>query len=546
MHNGTIEAGGAWRSPWLQEYAPLAVNVDDAEFYGNIRRAVKRDLPWLQVAEAHDGHAVIVGGGPSLSDTLEEIKWRKSVGQTVFALNNTARFLRDHGVEPDKHVLLDARASNARFVINGPEYYIASQCAPETFLAAKNVTLWHPHVEGIHDLIGDRVTALIGGGTTVGLQAISIAFALGYRKIHLFGFDSSYRGEHGHAYAQPENANDEVIEVDLNGRKFACARWMAHQADEFKNVAMQLADADCVLTVAGDGLLPYMARLMMDPPADNAACYDLGEAPASWDFVTWLVNAEMDRRARNIAAPLKVAFVPGPKDGFRDDALPVDAEGRQRFLDNVMRPALSLVGAVEDVTAANGRKHGYLLNEIVARGGEPPQLVSQVSSVVTDWLKSRRFKPGEYITITLREAEHWPQRNSNIAAWTKFAYECGVPVVFVRDTAKADQRLSLPFTICPEASRDVHFRAALYDKAKCNLLVSNGPAMLLFFGRAPFLYFKPLCEDYGPGDPEWWTRAMGIEIGGQLPWASDRQRIIWADDTLENIQQAWAEFGRVV
>jgi diacylglycerol kinase family enzyme len=37
---------------------------------------------------------------------------------------------------------------------------------------------------------------------------------------------------------------------------------MVKQAQQFQELARQLADDDTVITVAGDGLLPYIARCM--------------------------------------------------------------------------------------------------------------------------------------------------------------------------------------------------------------------------------------------------------------------------------------------
>ena len=47
-----------------------------------------------------------------------------------------------------------------------------------------------------HEGGADEGAVLIGGGTTVGLQALSIAYALGHRKIHLFGFDGDSGAVH--------------------------------------------------------------------------------------------------------------------------------------------------------------------------------------------------------------------------------------------------------------------------------------------------------------------------------------------------------------
>lgn len=266
----TKENGGAVRPSVLEQFYPLAVNVADEAFRANIRSACGRALPWLKMQPEHDGHAVIVGGGPSLADNLDELRWRYEQGQRVIALNNTGAWLLERGVVPFAHVMLDARESNVRFVQYDPpntKFLIASQCCPAMFdaLRGRDVTLWHPNIEGIQEFIGDTETALIGGGTTVGLQAMSIAYVLGYRKIHLYGFDSSYRGMEGHAYDQKENDGEAVTECWVGSHKFLAAPWMIYQANQFVGAGRQLADLGCVITVAGDGLLPHMAQEMMRP-----------------------------------------------------------------------------------------------------------------------------------------------------------------------------------------------------------------------------------------------------------------------------------------
>jgi uncharacterized Rossmann fold enzyme len=259
--NVTLAGGGD--SAGLSDLLPVRVNVSDDCFYGNIKSAIASNMPWLQMQEPHDGQAVIVGGGPSLKNTVEDIRWRKGLGHTVFALNATGKWLINRGIYPDAQILLDARWTTAGFIVPyAVKNYIASQCHPDVFAAAQHqeVILWHPNVAGISDLIGDRETALIGGGTTVGLQAMSIAYALGYRVLHLHGFDSCFSGMVHHAYAQPENDDDEPLRVDYDGREFLCARWMLHQADGFVSTARQLTDLGCIITVAGDGLIPAIAK----------------------------------------------------------------------------------------------------------------------------------------------------------------------------------------------------------------------------------------------------------------------------------------------
>ena len=256
----------------LDEMIPIVCNTEDCEVFGNVKAAVARNLPWLQLADAHDGVAVIVGGGPSMKPLLPMIAGHQAAGHKVFAVNGTIPTLASVDVTPDYFVLLDARAHNQGFVHpdKATKYLIASQCSEGVFdaLDGHDVTVWHPAYPGIQDYIGDRECALVGGGTTVGLQAMSIAFAMGYRAIHLYGFDSSYSlSGDGHAYAQAANSEDPRESYWIGGKEYIAAPWMARQAMEFQTAAQQLADADAVIQVHGFGLLPAIAKAMSEPPA---------------------------------------------------------------------------------------------------------------------------------------------------------------------------------------------------------------------------------------------------------------------------------------
>lgn len=275
------------------------------------------------------------------------------------------------------------------------------------------------------------------------------------------------------------------------------------------------------------------------PPRDEAlgadhVCYNVPAGPCSYDFLVWLVDAEMTRRREGAPAPLKVAFWFG-----RDGKTGMDLPSRRQMFVGVMHPALALVGAVETHNTLGHCKELYTTRDIVAaaRAGETvPMLLSPYGT---------EFNTGfnNPVTITLREAEHWPHRNSN-ADWIQFARYLksrGEHVVFVRDTALAD--MVMPgFDSCALASQRLHDRAALYQSAKANLFVSNGPAVLATFADRPWLQFINLMPDghvYHPDTPAFWREHMGIEPGGQYPWSRPDQRIVWAPDTYENLIEAW-------
>lgn len=524
--------------PLLQGLFPVVMNAGEELFRSNIASAIERDLTWLQQEPAHDRKAVIVAGGPSLADCEQQLKALAKAGYTFIAVNNTARWLTDRGITPHYHVFLDARESTARFVVKNEAtlYLIASQCSPSTFDAAGNTILWHPNVEGIKEFVGERECALIGGGTTVGLQAMSIAYTLGFRSIHLFGFDSSYRGAEGHAYPQVENEGEPLVEVLFVNRRFWCARWMVIQVEEFRDVLRQLVDLDCTVSVFGDGYLQATFAEMLKTTL--TAVYDLAVSPPTYDFIGFLLEAEKARIAAG-HTHLDVVFMPGPRHGFRDDSLPPDLPTREGMLHRICVSACRLLPSVRSVTVSRER------HEI--KGDIFPvrwTVLTPVSHYGARYLKdcARPLKATEsarravkrekaYVTITMRASSYWPERNSAIGEWERAAAaisEMGYEIVWVGDTEASDSAYAW----------DIDLRLALYEGAACNLAVTNGPAALFFAADVPYLVFKPIT--FGcPSTSVKFLKAHGMEVGDQY---GDNGRLIWADDTEDVIVAEFQKF----
>lgn len=265
----------------MQINIDVTCNTPDEVLFANIEHNSRLPIEWVSEVEAHDGHAVIVGGGPSLIDSLDVIRWRHSLGQKIFALNGAAKFLASHGIAVDYLVILDARKANNTFAsVNGiGELLIASQCHPDLFAVDKGtiIRLWHPAIENIESHLPDERESLtlIGGGTTVGLSAMCLAYTMGYRKMHLFGYDSSHAKLAGHAYDQPMNATEPTCKVTVFGKTFTASLAMAKQAEFFPTVCDNLIDLGCIITVDGDGLLPFIVRKMAEPPMSEQQKYEL-------------------------------------------------------------------------------------------------------------------------------------------------------------------------------------------------------------------------------------------------------------------------------
>lgn len=277
----------------------ILCNTDDAAIYANIAANAKRKLPWVCEAAAHDGHAVIVGGGPSLVEYLPQIRKRYELGQTIFALNGAAKFLNAHGIKPHYQVLLDARRESVGLLDEANAYLVCSQCHESAFdaLDDKRVLLWHPAIDNVSDHLPpyDGDYGLVGGGLTVGLSSMCLVYLMGYRKLHLFGYDSSHRQTLGHAYPQPMNDSDILCKVTLGGKVFTSSLTMARQAEVFPEVCNNLIDLGCIITVDADGLI----KAVVDEMAANAAPKtEAQKYAAMWSFPQYRVTSPGEQVAQ--------------------------------------------------------------------------------------------------------------------------------------------------------------------------------------------------------------------------------------------------------
>lgn len=238
----------------------LICNTSDEAIFSNIEINSKRPLKWVTGEEAHDGVAILCGSGPSLADKLDDIRWLSASGGKIFAMNGAAKFLYDNGIIPDYQVIIDAREETAQLVGHAKCHLFASQVHPSCFDEVDNAVLWHLQVEGIDDYLSDYEDAycLIGGAASVGNTATCLAYAMGYRNLQIFGYDSSHRGTAGHAFHQKMNDGDPCASVRFGKKDYICSLTMKLQAEKFQDTAKELKKLGCHIEVHGDGLLPDM------------------------------------------------------------------------------------------------------------------------------------------------------------------------------------------------------------------------------------------------------------------------------------------------
>jgi len=245
----------------------MGMNVSDEIILDNIRVNIKRQLPQVKPYEINSQKIAIVAGGPSLSDTLPELRRQvEDEGIKLVAVNNTHDWLVERGFKPSIHVMVDAQQHNVKFVqnpIKSCKYLMASQCHPDVFdaLEGYNTQIFHllnkSGEEKVLDEYYYKKYHFVVGGSTVTLRAIWMMRMLGFTKMDVYGFDSCYMDGKHHAYDQIENDRCEVRELTCAGKKFQCAAWMASQFEDFQHFIISLGDK-FELNVHGNGLIAHM------------------------------------------------------------------------------------------------------------------------------------------------------------------------------------------------------------------------------------------------------------------------------------------------
>lgn len=259
-HNTTIKHQNEAATIPLVLPVHLVQNVPDEVVDRNIRFNSRSQKPWLKQSEPHGRVAVLCGSGPSLADSMLDIRVRQAKGEVIFAMNGAAKFLAERGIMPDYQVILDARLRTAGLVGPAKEHLFASQVDPECFRLMPTAQLWQLQVENIDDLLPEynEDYCLVGGGASVGNSALCLAFAMGYREMHCYGYDSCHKDGNSHAFRQAMNDGEPCATVEFGGKTYYASLTMKLQAEKFQVTAGAVKSMGAKVFVHGYGLLPDM------------------------------------------------------------------------------------------------------------------------------------------------------------------------------------------------------------------------------------------------------------------------------------------------
>lgn len=216
---------------------------------------------------------LVVGGGPSASDHVDDIRAKQRRGAEVIAVNGSHDWLvYSHGIVPDIHVVLDPMECAADWVQRPhPDvlYMIGSIANPAvtTALAGYRRKGFHAITSSVMEWLESEEAKqrrgnwyAIGGASTAALRMMNLVWVGGGRWIEFYGVDSSFRGARHHAYDQPIPPGCDrynPLKLWANGKSFVGDSGMLIQAMDFRALLLQFWP-QMVIVVHGDGLLPHV------------------------------------------------------------------------------------------------------------------------------------------------------------------------------------------------------------------------------------------------------------------------------------------------
>jgi len=221
--------------PERLQRVPIVVNPRDCVPKDYIRTNIKDNMKlidsnrWLSKYNLHLETGIIVSGGPKVDyNKIKEILKEKP-DAVVLCVKHSYQNLLENGIKPWGCVVLDPRSIDGvsthgikrkdlfKTIDPSTKFLVASMTDPSVTKYLKehtdNIWGWHAFTESLRDEADRKLgmknnqvkiredlgmaqgTTLITGGTCAAMRSIGILHTMGFRHIHLFGFDCSLKDE---------------------------------------------------------------------------------------------------------------------------------------------------------------------------------------------------------------------------------------------------------------------------------------------------------------------------------------------------------------
>jgi hypothetical protein len=233
---------------------PIVVKPKDSmptdDIQNNIKENIKKikNFSWVKNYKAVDDHAIIVSGGQV--NFLEVKRIQKKHNAKIFCVKHSYPRLLKNDIQPFGCVVLDPRPLEGESTHGFIRKDLFKNIDPSTlfFIASMtdlsvtdyilertdNVLGFHAFTDAVRDMsVTDRVkineelgiekgALLVSGGTCSATRTIGLLNTLGYRNVHLFGFDCSVSEKVAKKGQEEVDGlgNPKYIHVETGGIKF--------------------------------------------------------------------------------------------------------------------------------------------------------------------------------------------------------------------------------------------------------------------------------------------------------------------------------------
>ena len=171
------------------------------EVLANLEINLARKLPTIQELRGqYKGSVVVVGGGPSVDGQVDKIRELQASGASLMVIERMYPWCFTQSIRPDFVVALDASddvEDGFTHLQPGVDHLIVATIKPSVLDVLKNqkVHIWSGLAGSFVDAQeywsknGYDHVMIVNSGSTVVLGSIMLALILGFRDVHLLGFD---------------------------------------------------------------------------------------------------------------------------------------------------------------------------------------------------------------------------------------------------------------------------------------------------------------------------------------------------------------------
>lgn len=279
---------------FTQVMAPFVVVPKDCvekdDLKDNILKNMELIEKWVEKCKPHEDLGIIASAGPSLKKTMPMIKSHVENGNPmggkarVLAVKHSYPTLVEAGIVPWGCVVLDPRSINGvsthgivrkkLFTDIHPDtlWFVASMTNPEVteYLLSEGAKVygWHAFTGSSLRIPELRGQTMIMGGTCAAMRSVGVLHHLGFRKMHMHGFDSCLDGPPTDPKEMIEEGKPKYLRVEMGGKEFWTTGELVAQAQDFEKL-LEREDVDYELSVFGEGIIPEMwkSARKIEPPS---------------------------------------------------------------------------------------------------------------------------------------------------------------------------------------------------------------------------------------------------------------------------------------